>query len=446
MGELNIKQDQYFSIFDYLVENLYRMAFTERRKKELAKNVGEILKDVTTPNKNGRKSALIPGVIAGVTDLTKTVYLQGEGVKDIEAGDPVDVNSQLGLFSCTKSMTIMAILILYEEGKLNIEVPARTYLPLIDEIRIIEKGSVNVDDGTFRLPPRKPTSPVTIRHLMLHTAGFSYAFLNPDYLALAKRDMHINVLFPTRDLFTTEKFPLTHEPGTKWGYGHNTDWLGLIVEEITGKKLGVFLDERVFKPAGMNNTTFHLQDDADLLKLHRRHKNKEVTLMLKYQLCLDPELDMGGQGGFSTVNDYLKFIRIWLNYGTSPDTGNRILRRSTVKYAIQNHLPPGLGVDFSDLGVELPKGFKPDGFTLSGNAYGHNNLPTGRPKGAIYWSGLGNLYYWIDFENQIGGFWGSQLLPFMDPYSLMNYVKFEMNVYDALENSKSDQKKTKSRL
>lgn len=421
------------------------MTFTDKSKKQLSKKVTEILKDVTTPNKNGRKSALIPGVIAGVTDAKKTIYLHGEGVKNNETGDAVDVNNQMSLFSCTKSMTVMAILILYEEGKLNLEVPARNYLPLIDEIGFIEKNSVN-KDGTFKVEPKKSSSPVTIRHLMLHTAGFSYAFLNSDYLALSKRNMHINVLYPTRELFTTEKFPLIHEPGTKWSYGHNTDWLGLIVEEITGKKLGEFLQERVFKPAGMTSTTFHLQDDSNLLKLHRRKSNKEVVFMEQYQVCLDPDVDMGGQGGFSTVNDYLKFIRIWLNYGTSPDTGNRILRKSTVKYAIQNHLPPGLAVDFGDLGFELPKGIKPDGFTLTGNAYGQNRLPTGRPKGAIYWSGLANLYYWIDFENQIGGFWGSQLLPFMDPYSLMNYAKFEMNVYDALENSQSEKSKSKSKL
>jgi CubicO group peptidase (beta-lactamase class C family) len=418
------------------------MAFTTKSKRTLAKEIDAVLKDVTTPNINGRTSPLINGVIAGVTDGKSTVYLNGAGVKDLEACTPIDVNNQMSMFSCNKSMTAMAILILYERKQINLDIGAGTYLPEIDEIGMITKGQVNREDGTFITPPTRPKYPVTVRQLLLHTAGFSYGFLSKDYLALqSKRDIHINVLFPTRKLFTTDKFPLINEPGTKWNYGHNTDWLGLIVEAISGQTLGQFLKENVFDPVGMTSTTFRLDSDENLIKLHRRKKNKEVVLMELYQIALDPEVDMGGQGSFSTVGDYLKFIRVWLNYGLSPDTGKRILKESTVRYAVQNHLPPGMGVDFSELGVKYPKGWIPDGFTLTGNAFGFNNFPTGRPKGVLYWSGLGNLYYWIDMENQIGGFWGSQLLPFMDPYSLLNYAKFEMSAYDALKASKAEKKR-----
>lgn len=417
------------------------MGFSARSQRHLHRGVDQILEDVTKPNTNGRKSGLVPGVIAGVTDAKSTVYLKGYGTKNTDTNEPIDVDNQLSLFSCTKSMTVMGILILWEEGKISLDAPAKNYLPLIDDIRLIEKNSVD-KEGNFTIEPKKSTVDITIKHLMLHTAGFSYAFMNRDYMSLAKKDMHINVLFPTKKLFNTNKFPLISEPGTKWNYGHNTDWLGIIIEEVSGQRLGEFLKDRIFKPANMNHTAFLLENNDNLVMLHVRKPNKEVKLMKSFQVSLDPEIDMGGQGGFGTVGDYLKFIRIWLNYGKA-DNGNRILNKSTVEYVVLNHLPLGLGVDFSDMGVKNPPGWKADGFTLTGNAYNMNQFPTGRPRGVLYWSGLANLYYWIDMKNQIGGFWGSQIMPYMDMYSLLNYAKFELKVYDVLKENNEEKRGSK---
>ena len=125
---------------------------------------------------------------------------------------------------------------------------------------------------------------------------------------------------------------------------------------------------------------------------------------------------------------------MWLNYGVSPDTGNRILNESTVKFAIRNHLPDDFEFDFIGLSHNVldEEERKNDGWTLTGNAYGLNDLPTGRPKGSNYWSGVANLHFWIDFENGIGGFYAVQVLPFMDEYNIESYARFESEVYKVL--------------
>ena len=119
--------------------------------------------------------------------------------------------------------------------------------------------------------------------------------------------------------------------------------------------------------------------------------------MKKLPLNLDPILDLGGQGCFGTVGDYLKFIRVWLNYGYSPDSNKRILKESTVKFAITNHIPEELEFEFIGLSHNLLDedeypDRKADGWTLTGAAYGLNDMPSGRPKGTNYWSGVANLF------------------------------------------------------
>ncbi|CUM66844.1 uncharacterized protein PRCAT00004528001 [Priceomyces carsonii] len=422
------------------------MSFTKELLDSLKEELNDLLKECTSP-KNGKPPKL-NAIIAGVTNDKQTLYLNCSGVKSIESGEKVKNDDMLAYFSCTKSMTAMGLLKLYEEGKIDLDNPVKMYVPEISKIGVIDPGQVSHIDGTFKSPPRAPAKNVTVRHLLCHTAGFAYSFLNEDYYHLnRKRNPHINELVPNMEFFTVEKQPLLFEPGTKWMYGHSFDWLGLVIESVTGKKLGEYLKEAIFDPAGMSSCTFHSNDPEKFVKLHYRKKDKSLDLLKKRSVSFNPELDMGGQGCFGTVEDYLKFIRIWLLKGLALDTNKRILKEETIDFAIQNHLPPGLHVAFDVPGVpELPEGFEPDGFTLTGNAINMNELPTGRPKGALYWAGLGNLYYWIDIENKIGGFWGSQILPAADMYSIMKYARFEFNVYEALNESKEALKEGSSKL
>lgn len=419
------------------------MKFTKNQVSKLSNSLDGILTEITTFNPDSTPQIIAPGATLGVTDANSTVYLNSKGVKEINTNDPVTNEDSYAFFSCTKSMTVMGALILYEQGKLDLDAPVSNYLPEIANIGVLEPGSVEKSTGKLTKPLTKPTTPITAKHLITHTAGFSYGFISPDYFALITKGERIDAINPPMEFFY-KKTPLIHEPGTDWAYGHNTEWLGFVIERISGMKLGEFLSKVIYEPVGMTSCTFHKKDASDLVKIHFRKNDETLVLMKKLPLNLDPILDLGGQGCFGTVGDYLKFIRVWLNYGYSPDSNKRILKESTVKFAITNHIPEELEFEFIGLSHNLLDedeypDRKADGWTLTGAAYGLNDMPSGRPKGTNYWSGVANLFFWIDYQNGIGGFYGVQVLPFMDEYNVESYIKFETEVYKALKESSIEQ-------
>ncbi|EMG47523.1 acmB Methyl acetate hydrolase [Candida maltosa Xu316] len=419
------------------------MKFTTKQTKNLSGSLDNLLTEITTFKSDSTPQVIAPCCTLGVTDVDSTVYLNSKGVRNIDEPTPVTNNDTYAFFSCTKSMTSMAALILYEQGKLELDVPVAKYFPEIADIGVLEPGSVEKSTGKLLKPLTKPKTPITIRHLMTHTAGFSYGFISQDYFALITKGERIDAINPPMDFFY-KKTPLIHEPGTDWAYGHNSEWLGFVIERVGGLKLGEFLRKFVFEPVGMESCTFHKKDYSNTARIHFRKSDETLVLLKKPPIVLDPILDLGGQGCYGTVSDYLKFIRVWLNYGISPDSGKRILNETTVKYAIRNHIPADLDFDFIGMSHnfidedEFPDR-KKDGWTLTGTAYGSNDLPSGRPTGTNYWSGAASLFFWIDFKHRIGGFYAVQVLPFLDEYNLSSYQKFETEVYKALEESKQEQ-------
>lgn len=416
------------------------MSFTENQKLKLKDGLDKLFTKVTTAKND--KPVKIPAVIAGVTNKEGNIYTGAKGVKSIETNEPIDINTMVAYFSCTKSMTAMAILHLYDHGLIDLDKPAKAYLPLIDNIGLIDPNLVNKETGEFTIDPRKPKNEILIKHLLLHIAGFAYPFTNKDIGILAmKKNPHINITDATIEYFSNDKVPLTHEPGSKFSYGQSFDWLGLIVQEITGKSIGQYLSENIFKPATMDNCTFKTDHPETFLQIHKRNKDESVRILQKMAVAYNPKIEMGGQGCFGTVGDYLKFLRIWLNKGYSPDGKVQILKSETVEWAIKDHLPSGVRVSMGD-DAPMPPGFEPDGFTLTGLARSVNEYPTGRPSQSLYWGGLANLTFWLDFENNIAGFWGTQLFPQLDMICLMNSLQFEFQVYEALEASKEQLKKS----
>lgn len=368
----------------------------------------------------------ISAVVAGYTNAQETKFITAKGYKSIETKEPATIDSMMCLFSCTKSMTAMSILILRERGMVDLDVPAKQYLPILGDFGIIdEEDHVDERSGTLLRPPRKPSREVTIKNLLLHNSGFAYIFTDSNYLnIMTKRGVHAGA--PLSELFTPEIMPLTFEPGTSWNYGHGSDWCGLIVEAVSGLKLSEFLEKNVFLKSGMTSCTFHMRDPSSLIQLCTR-RGDDLKPMKRPPVPYKSPIDMGGQGCFGTVNDYLKFMRIWLNYGTSPDTGDKILSKESVQFAIENHLPKDQRMTFY-----MPSADISDGYSLAGCAYSTKGANTGRPVSSLYWAGLANLYFWMDFENSIAGFWGCQILPFLDESCVDGFVEFETEVYSII--------------
>ncbi len=371
----------------------------------------------------------VPGVVAMVTDRKGNVYEGAAGVRREGADQPMTLDSTFAIFSTTKAITATAALQLIEEGKLELDVPAERYAPDLGKLQVIE----GIDkDGEPRL--RAPRSKPTTRQLLTHSAGFGYDFFNENYKALADSGRQPSVITASRAALMT---PLLFDPGSRWEYGTNIDWVGQVIEGITGQRLGEVFQKRIFEPLGISEMTFHINEPirSRLAAMHARQADGSLEAM-DFELPADPEVHFGGHGLYGTVGDYMKFIRMWLNDGAGPN--GRVLKPETVDMAVKRHLDPKLKVTMlpgvipslsndAEFFPGLPKSWSLP-FMINDEA-----APTGRPAGGQGWAGLANLFYWIDRRNGFGGYWATQILPFGDPASFTGYVEFETACYEVLK-------------
>ena len=187
--------------------------------------LGKVLDDVTADG-----APRVPGVVAMLTDRDRTVFEGAAGVRSVADGEPMTTDTVFAIFSTTKAITGTTVLQCAEEGLLDLDAPAREYVPELGDIQVIE-GFDDHGDPVLRAPKRD----ITTRMLLLHTAGFGYAFFDETYNRLGVEHDQPSVITASR---ASLKTPLLFDPGTKWQYGTNIDWAGQVVEAIRGKRLG----------------------------------------------------------------------------------------------------------------------------------------------------------------------------------------------------------------
>ena len=368
-------------------------------------------------------AAGVPGVVVMARNRGGVFFSGAAGVRRAGAPAPMSEDTVFALFSCTKPLTVTAALRLVEEGVLDLDRPARAYLPALGEIGVFDGFA---PDGAPKL--RRPKRDVTARMLMLHTAGFGYDFAN----ATIKRLLDEGRLTPHRTA-TRAGFnqPLVNEPGERWEYGLSIDWLGQVIEAVAGARLDAILSESVLQPLGMNETT-HLPTPAMRARLASMHQREDDGSLTALDMGPRESLEVtpGGGGMYGTVDDYMRFLGLWLN------EGGGVLRPETVAWAARDGLDRLKVLPLPTVAprVSGPIDFCP-GLSKSW-AYSFlvndEDAPTGRPAGSLAWGGLGNLYFWIDRRNGVAGFWASQLFPFMDPVSLGGALAFETALYEGL--------------
>jgi methyl acetate hydrolase len=370
----------------------------------------------------------VPGVVAMATDRHGNTYEGAAGKLMLGQDADMTTDSVFAIFSTTKAITGTAALQLVEDGKLDLDAPAKNYVPEIGKALVLDGFD---EAGQPRL--RAPKRDITTRMLLLHTAGFGYEFFNEHYLRLVQDHGQVSVVSGTRAALST---PLLFDPGDAWEYGSNIDWAGQVVEAIAGKRLGEVMQERIFAPLGMKDTAFSLTGAMRprLAGMHQREADGSLTPLPEFTLPPEPEVHMGGHGLYSTVGDYCRFIRMWLNDGVGEH--GRVLKPETVLAAEKNGLGekkikklPGVVAALSNDAEFFPGLSKSWALTFMVN---DEDAPTGRPAGSLGWAGLANLFYWIDRKNGIGGFWATQILPFADPASFLGYIDFETAVYETL--------------
>lgn len=321
--------------------------------------------------------------------------------------------------SMTKAVATTGALQLVEQGRLDLDATVASILPEFGRLQLLE----GFDGDTPRL--RAPASQATVRQLMTHTAGLGYFFTNDKlhrYLALSGEPS------PLSGEKRSLSVPMVNDPGTAWEYGVNTDWLGLVVEKISGCSLGSYLQQHVYAPLGMTDSSFapNAEQRARLLRVMQRQPDGKLAPSL-HDLPATSEWDAAGHGSYGTIQDYGRFVTAWLNDGAG------VLRPATAQMALQNHigsiqLPELMKSAVPELSNDVPSLPVPQAWGL-GFHLTLADLPGMRSHGTGDWAGVFNSYYWIDRSKGIGGVLMTQVLPFFDMPVVETLIGFETAVY-----------------
>ena len=367
----------------------------------------------------------VPGVVAVATDRNGTIYEGAFGKRVLGQPEPMTADTVVWIASMTKAVTGAAAMQQVEQGKLDLDAPAAKIVPDIAKAEVLEGF-----DGSGQPRTRRPKREITLRHLLTHTAGFSYDIWNTDIAKYMEAKKIPGIITCQNVALTT---PLLFDPGERWDYGINIDWAGKMVEAVSGKRLGAYMAENLFTPLGMTSTAFKITPDmrARLAKIHQRDDKDAFTPLMDLEIPQDPEFEMGGGGLYSTAGDYLRFVRMILNRGKAGSA--QVLKPETVDLMSKNNMgnirvgllktaaPP-----LSNDAEFFPGVAKSWGLSFQIN---EEKAPTGRPAGGLMWAGLANSYYWIDHATGIGGVYLTQVLPFADKKSLPLYYEFEKAFY-----------------
>jgi CubicO group peptidase (beta-lactamase class C family) len=276
-----------------------------------------------------------------------------------------------------------------------------------------------------------------LRNLLTHTAGFCYDMWNGDMV----RYLETTGIPPFRSgLNAAMKVPIMRDPGTRWEYGTNIDFVGKVVEAVSGERLDAYFQNHLLAPLGMTDTAFVIGGDQRkrLVAMHSRGADGALT-PIPFEIKQDPEFFAGGGGLYGTAPDYIKFTQMMLNNGTG--NGNRILKPETVALMSQNHIgelnmtPMASAVPTASNNVDFLPGIdKKYGLSFMINTA---QSAEGRSAGSLAWAGLANTYYWIDPARDITGVIMMQVLPFADSTCLKVFSDFERAVYAELHAKKA---------
>lgn len=321
--------------------------------------------------------------------------------------------------SMTKAVATTAALQLVEQGRLSLDATVESILPEFGRLQVLD----GFDGDTPRLRP--PASQATVRQLMTHTAGLGYFFTNEKlmrYLALTGEPS------PLSGEKRSLSVPLVNDPGTLWEYGVNTDWLGLIVEKLSGQSLGSYLQQQVYGPLGMADSGFApgSAQRERLLRVMQRQADGRLAPS-PHDLPASAEWDAAGHGSYGTIQDYGRFVQAWLNDGTG------LLQPATARLALQPQIgatpmPALIKTALPELSNDVPSLPVPQSWGL-GFHLTLTDLPGMRSSGTADWAGVFNSYYWIDRTRGVGGVLMTQVLPFFDMPVVETLMGFEMAVY-----------------
>jgi methyl acetate hydrolase len=362
----------------------------------------------------------VPGLVAiGATD--KGIVYEGA------FGPSVTADSVFWIASMTKAITATACMQLVEQGKLQLDQPMGKLLPQLEAPKVLDGFDAS---GAPKLRPAKGA--ITLRHLLTHTAGFTYSTWSEPMTRYEKATGTPSIGACKNATFTE---PLEFDPGERWQYGINIDWVGKAVEAVSGQSLEIYFRENIFAPLGMTDTGFLIgsAQKARVVPMFSRQQDGSLTPMA-FEMPQRPEFFMGGGALFSTPRNYMAFLQMLLHEGTF--NGARVLKPETVALMGQNHI--------GEINVNTLKTVHPESSNDAnlfpgmvqkwGLSFDINTEPgpAGRSAGSLAWAGLFNTYFWLDPTKRVTGTIMTQLLPFADDQVLQLLATFERGLYAAV--------------
>jgi methyl acetate hydrolase len=325
--------------------------------------------------------------------------------------------------SMTKAITCVGMLQLIEQGKASMDQPVAELLPALAAPQLLTGFDA---EGKPQL--RSAERAITMRHLLTHTSGMNIFMWDEDM------NRFMNTTGTSREIDPDEpklNLPLSFEPGTRWQYSSGIDWAGVVIEAITGKKMGVYLKETIFAPLGMDSTGFARTDSMYARQAHLHQRQADGSLVAQ-ELAPNkpPRIERGGGGLYTTAGDYMTFMLELLN------GGGRLLKPETMPLVTDNQMgdlrvapmvtvEPKLSYD-AEFFPGVPKAWTAAFLTNLEDA------PTGRSAGSLAWAGLSNCYQWIDPKKGVAGIVLAQHHPFADPKVLDLLYGLERGVYEMI--------------
>lgn len=358
----------------------------------------------------------LPGWLALVSRHGKIAHLSTHGMRDIASGAPVQTDTLFRIYSMTKPVTSVAIMMLHEEGAFELTDPVADFIPSFADLRVYR-------GGTARAPQTRPAAEeMRIWHLLTHTSGLTYAFhyLNPVDELYRRAGFEFGMaadldLAGCCDAWAS--MPLLFDPGTAWNYSVATDVLGRIVEVASGQTLDEFFRTRIFEPLGMTDTgfavdranadrlaTLYAADPQGKARPHPKHAELHAAAL---EL---PKALSGGGGLFSSAHDYHRFTQMLRGEGELD--GTRLLGSRTMRYMTRNHLPGGADLETLALGsvsevANAGKGFGL-GFAVIGDPLAAKVISS---RGEFSWGGLASTAFWVDPAEDLTVLFLTQLMP-----------------------------------
>ncbi|MCA3140945.1 MAG: serine hydrolase domain-containing protein [Betaproteobacteria bacterium] len=360
--------------------------------------------------------------VVGMTGNASGVTFSGAS-GDAAPGLKAAPDTVFRIFSMTKAVGSTAAMILIDRGKMSFDTPVQEVLPEFADIQVLDGW----DGDKPRL--RAPRVKATARHLATHTSGLEYEFWRPEVAEFLGKTKRPSILAGTKDALF---YPMTTDPGVRWGYGPSIDWLGLMVEKISGQRIDAFLKANLFEPLGMTDTDVevrpHMQPRLAAVKA-RGADGKFGDFPLAPPAS--PEVYGMGHALYSTPQDYMRFLRMFLNRGTL--NGKRVLKDSSVQQMLANQMGP---LKFEKMVTAVPPvtaDFDPFPGTVKTHSFAfmrnESDIPGRRRAGSQSWAGVLNTHYWFDPRSDLAGIIMTQTLPFVEPPLMAAYEEFEKAAY-----------------